>query len=270
MAIYLSLKLKVITTSHELGNINMLKKSVLVFALLTSITSFSSMASLITQTNNFTGIAGNDSIGADAGSSISDLQFDKFDESLGELTDVHVSYILSISGGSIGATSNTSATSEVIATLGANVLLNSDLPFLKESGFGTTSMFDTTTVTQPFAFSLTGSGDAYTENGVSKFEDTGFVTILDSFGSTSYLDYFKTASPDTFGISFATSGINDVEATGGGVTGNFVTVSFDITVNLNYEYTAAPVPPVFGVPEPAVFAFGLLMLCAVTGRKFIK
>jgi hypothetical protein len=251
----------------------MLKKSALVFALLGSLTSFTSMASLITQTDSFTGTAGNDSIGADAGSAISDLQFDKFDESLGELTDVHVSYIFSIFGGSIGATSNTAATSEVSAILGADVLLDSDLPFRKEDGFGLfEKMFETTTVTQAFAFNLAGGSDTNTINGVSNFEDTGFVTALDSFESTSFLDFFKTGSPETFGISFKTSGISDVEATGGGVTGNFVTVSFGITVNLNYEYTAAPLPPAppVGVPEPAVFAFGLLMLCAITGRKFLK
>lgn len=256
----------------------MLKKSALVFALLGSLTSFTSMASLITQTDNFIGTAGSVSIGAKPESLISDLQFDKFDESLGELTDVHVSYIFSIFGGSIGATSNTAVSSEVSATLGANVILDSALPFRKvipgEFGGPDTqvSMFETTTVSQPFAFNLAGGADTKTFSGVSKFEDTGFVTALDSLNSTSFLDFFKTASPETFGISFKTSGINDVVATGGGVTVNFVSVSFDIIVNLNYEYTAAPLPPAppVGVPEPAVFAFGLLMLCAVTGRKFLK
>jgi hypothetical protein len=109
----------------------MLKKSALVFALLGSLTSFTSMASLITttQTDNFTGIAGNDSIGAGTGQSNSDLQFVKFDTSLGDLIGVNVSYTFRIFGGSIGATSLTSDTSDVTATLGADIQLGSDLPF---------------------------------------------------------------------------------------------------------------------------------------------
>jgi hypothetical protein len=274
MAIYLSLKLKVITTSHGLGNINMLKKSVLVFALLTSITSFSSMASLITvtQVQSYSGTAGDSSVSdSNPGSSVAAFEFLKFDTSLGELTSVNISYSLAISGGSIGVQNNSNGEVSGSGTLGANIELDSDLPFFLMGDFFPEAMFGLFESSENFTFNLAAngsSGDSETFAGVPSTENTGFVTALDSYASNDYLTPFETISAETFNISFVTLSVFSITVPSS--NGTFSPVLIDIETSLNYGYTAAVVPPMVGVPEPAVFAFGLLMLCAVTGRKFIK
>jgi hypothetical protein len=252
----------------------MLKRSALLFVLLSSLTSFTSMASLITvtQVQSYTGTAGDASVSANnLGSSVDAFEFLKFDTSLGELTSVNLSYRLSISGGSIGVQNNSNGAVSGTGTLGATVELASDLEFklLGSSGFPE-DMFELFESSENFNFSLAAngdSGDSQTFTGLPSTEDTGFVTALDSFMSLDYLTQFKTASAETFAISFDTLSVFSITVPSS--SGTFSPVLIDIETSLNYGYTAAPAPPV-GVPEPAVFAFGLLMLCAVTGRKFIK
>jgi hypothetical protein len=284
MAIYLSLKLKVITTSHELGNINMLKKSVLVFALLTSITPFSSMASLITttQTQEFSGTAGNDS----DGSSVDHFMFEKFDNLLGTLDNVFIRYSLFIDSGFIGADNLTNVAVNGTGVLGAEVDVDSTDVNLLGPTFQ--PLFDTLEATQSAVFNLAadpsqsagvggGTGSTFIDgnpntgnsddrsifNGGSIDTTSGFLNVSDFV-----FDGFIGNSGDTFEVTFNSTSIVTVDAAG--TQGTFEAVDAIISMDLYYEYTAAVVPPVVGVPEPAVFAFGLLMLCAVTGRKFIK
>jgi hypothetical protein len=288
MAIHLNLKLKVITTSHELGNIKMLKKSVLVFALLTSITPFSSMAGLITstQTQNYSGTAGDDSSGA--GGSIANLQFLKFDTLLGTLDNIFVQYSMTISDGLIGADNKTNAEVTVTGKLGGELTLTSDQALIGgEVGgsMGFSSIFsklaaqhnveftlaaDPTESTGPGGGTGASPGNPGAGDDVDSFDGTpkSDESVWYNINSAVFNSYKSGAGDTTFDVFFDTTSITEVVSAS--TQGFFETVDIDVEMQLYYEYTAAVVPPVVGIPEPAVFAFGLLMLCAVTGRKFLK
>jgi hypothetical protein len=269
----------------------MFKRSALVFALLSSLTSFTSTASLITttQTQVFSGTAGIDS--DDSGSS--PFIFSKFDSTLGTLDNIFIKYALTVDGGFIRADNLVDNISSGTGTLGATVLLSSsDVTFAAFGSFS--SAFEILNAEQDTTFSLAadpslGSGD----NGGTSSISNGFGgstggdgddrqrfdgSLTNVFSGVDALEFqklnlgvltqFTGSSSDTFEVDFNTGSTVDIFVTG--AEGGFSAVDATISMDLYYEYTAAPVPPVFGVPEPAVFAFGLLMLCAVTGRKFIK
>jgi hypothetical protein len=225
----------------------MLKRSALLFVLLSSLTSFTSMASLITdiQVQSYTGTAGDASVSANnLGSSVDAFEFLKFDTSLGELNSVNLSYRLSISGGSIGVQNNSNGAVSGTGTLGANVELASDLQFLL-LGIGgyPVDMFELFESSENFNFSLAANGDAgdsKTFTGLPSTEDTGFVTALDSFNSQDFLTPFKTASAETFAISFKTLSVFSIIVPSS--SGTFSPVLIDIETRLNYGYTAAPAP----------------------------
>jgi hypothetical protein len=256
----------------------MFKRSALVFALLGSIMSFTSMASLITttQAQNHSGTAGDKSVGA--GGSASDFQFLKFDTSLGVLDNVFIKYIVDISDGLIGADNKTNSEVTVSGVLGGAVILTSNENMFFQPSFA--NVFTELSTQHDVEFTLaadpnesTGPGggtggtgdDIGSFNGTPKSEESAWFNISNMFMP----GFVGGAGDTTFDVFFNTTSITTVSSAS--TQGFFETVDIGVEMQLYYEYTAAPAPvPPVGVPEPAVFAFGLLMLCAVTGRKFIK
>jgi hypothetical protein len=258
----------------------MLKKSALVFALLTS---FTSMASLIeitpTQTHSYSGTAGDDSVGVDVGSSIPNLQFLKFDTSLGTLDNIFVRYSMTISNGLIGADNKTNAEVTVTGELGGELTLTSDQNLIGGQvggSIGFASIFSKLSTKHDVEFVLAadptlstgpGGGTAGTGDDIDSFIGTpkSEESVWFNINSAVFNSYESGAGDTTFDVNFDTTSITTVSSAS--TQGFFETVDIGVQMELYYEYTA---PAVVGVPEPAVFAFGLLMLCAVTGRKFLK
>jgi hypothetical protein len=268
----------------------MLKKSALVFALLTSLTSLTSMASLITttQTQVFSGTAGVDS--DDPGSS--PFIFSKFDSTLGTLDNIFIKYALTVDNGFIRADNLVNNISSGNGFLGASVILSSDVAFASfDDGF--VSAFQTLNAEQETTFTLAadpslgsgpnggtnsssnGSGGSVGGDGDDREQLDG--SLINVFSGADALEFqrlnlgvrpqFTGSSSDTFEVNFDSGSTVDVFVTN--AEGGFSAVDAIISMSLYYEYTA-PAAPVMAVPEPAVFAFGLLVLCLVTGRKLRK
>ena len=109
----------------------MFKKTLLAAVLVAA--SATAYADLVTptQTETFTGVAGNDS----TKEGVSPFVFDKFDESLGTLTGVFVQYSLDIANGLIGADNLTNEEVEGTGDLGGDVILSSDLAMFRDGTF---------------------------------------------------------------------------------------------------------------------------------------
>jgi hypothetical protein len=261
----------------------MLKKSAYIFVLLTSLTSFSSMASMITttQTQAFSGTAGNES----DGNSPDDFTFEKFNSLLGTLDNVFIKYSLATDNGFIGADNLTNVAVDGTGELGAKldlISLENTLGFILPGGF--TNAFSTLDLTQTTLFNLAadpsqstglGGGTGSTPGGIPNTGNSDDLSVFNgiSIDTTSgffnlnsiAIANFSGNSGDTFKIRFDTTSVVGVDV--GSSVGTFQAVDVNISMDMYYEYTAAPA---IAVPEPAVFAICLLVLCAVTGRKFLK
>jgi hypothetical protein len=261
----------------------MLKKSAYIFVLLTSLTSFSSMASMITttQTQAFSGTAGNES----DGNSPDDFTFEKFNSLLGTLDNVFIKYSLATDNGFIGADNLTNVAVDGTGELGAKldlISLDNTLGFILPGGF--TNAFSTLDLTQTTLFNLAadpsqstglGGGTGSTPGGIPNTGNSDDLSVFNGISIDTTSGFFNLNSAvitgfsgnlgDTFEIQFDTTSV--VEVNVGSSLGTFQAVDANISMDLYYEYTAAPS---LAVPEPSVFAICLLILCAVTGRKFLK
>lgn len=245
----------------------MFKKLVFATALLTS---FSSMAGLIkttaVQSDSYTGTAGDTSLQP----GVDPFVFSKFDSSLGTLTNIFVTYSISIDNGYIGADNKTNNAVSGSAELGGQVLFSSDLGFINSSFV---SLFQpplkvTQTVTIELAADLNqttgGTGpDVQQYNGGPLSDSRNSLQVNSvAFGT------FIGSATDTFDVDFETISLNNVSV--GGAQGFFEAVDVTVAFEMYYEYEEADEPDVPSVPAPGIFSVGLLCLGALYGRRYIK
>ena len=213
----------------------MFKKSLLALTLLT--VAGAASAEVFTtdvQNQTFTGIAGKAS-GVDG---VSPFVFDKFDESLGTLTNVYFRSTVIIDGGLIGADNFTNEVVSGSGHIGASVtigdLTNDDVSLLDDEF---KPLFSTVDRVRSANFelaadpteSLGGSGaDTVVMAGDYHEVITGFSAIAQAF-----LSQFIGAG-DTFSINFDSNSEVYVEADGAQNT--FQTAVIDLGLELVYEY----------------------------------
>ncbi|MEG3765034.1 choice-of-anchor E domain-containing protein [Alteromonas sp. 14N.309.X.WAT.G.H12] len=245
----------------------MLKKTLL--GLMIAAASATASAELTTEVQHqeFSGEAGQDSSDAD----ILPLEFEMFDESLGILTGVYISYTLDVSGGLIGADNLTDEDTSGTGSLGVEVLFSemSGMNFFEEGTlddvFTKLSRIETTTFSLEAdpTMSVDGSGaDVQQYDGTAGTVDSdGYIAL-----NTDYLEQFI-GTDETFTVDFDTSSITSVDVTG--AQGFFQPVNMILGVDLYYTYEeVSVVEETSSVPAPLSFAaLGLVMTGLGARRK---
>jgi hypothetical protein len=242
----------------------MFKKTLLAAVLVAA--SATAYADLVTptQTETFTGVAGNDS----TKEGVSPFVFDKFDESLGTLTGVFVQYSLDIANGLIGADNLTNEEVEGTGDLGGDVILSSDLAMFRDGTF--TSIFEKLELLQSTTFTLaadpTLSVGGIEGEDVQSFEGSDFSANSGLISLNSdFLSQFAGAG-ETFTVDFDSGSTTIVDVSG--AQGFFQAVDMIVNMDVYYSYEefAEPVES-NDVPAPLGFAALGLALAGLGAKR---
>jgi hypothetical protein len=244
----------------------MLKKTLLALPLL--VMSMGASAELLTtaaQTQEFTGTAGNTS--TEAG--IDTFSFDKFDSSLGILSNVFMRTSFIIDNGFVTADNLTNQIVNGSSELGASAhFLNASEITVDASVQPILSMMElvqtaTYTLAADPTMAIGGTGpDVVTVNGVLLDQTSGWKAINLAFIG----GYVEVDANDDFTVDFDSASLVVVDAPG--AQGLFQAVDTTIRLEVFYEYNTFP--PVTEVSAPvgvAVLGLGLIGFGAMRRRK---
>jgi hypothetical protein len=240
----------------------MFKKTLLAALLIGMSTAASADLITPTQTETFTGVAGNDS----TKEGVNPFTFDKFDESLGTLTGVYVEYSLDIANGLIGADNLTNEEVQGTGDLGGDVILSSNIAMFRDGTF--TSIFDKLELLQTTTFTL--AADPTLSVGGTEGEDIQSFYGSD-FSATSGLislnsDFLSqfVGTGETFDVDFDSGSTTIVDVSG--AQGFFQAVDMIVSMDVYYTYEELE-EPASATEVPVPFAFGALGL-AFAGLGF--
>lgn len=243
-----------------------MKKRTLIAAIVASTLSVSAFADpvFLTQNASYTGSAGNTSSNV----GIDPFVFDMFDNTLGTLLGINVSYYFAINNGIVGADNLSNEIVTGTGTLGGNLTLSSSLSFITnsfQSAFTPLSLSTTDNLYLAADPTLSAGGnglDVDSFAGQSLFDSVSDVAI-----NSLVWDQFTTIGSDQFDVNFNTGSIVIVNAPGS--RGFFQAVDTEINMTLTYAYEAAQQNTTSDVSVPiGVVAFGALGLLLAGRRKF--